>query len=59
MIYDIFVLCSNCSPNGKSPCLGTDPNRNWEFHWGEAGASTQPCSDSYQGPKAASEVGYL
>lgn len=44
------------SPNGKSPCVGTDPNRNWAFHWGEAGASPQACSDSYQGPSAASEI---
>ncbi len=36
--------------------MGTDPNRNWAFHWGEAGSSTQACSDSYQGPSAASEI---
>jgi len=44
------------SPNSNSRCVGTDPNRNWEFHWGEAGTSTQPCSDSYEGAFAASEV---
>jgi murein tripeptide amidase MpaA len=44
------------SPNSGSRCVGTDPNRNWEFHWGEAGTSPQPCSDSYQGAYAASEV---
>lgn len=37
------------SPNDKSPCVGTDPNRNWAFHWGEAGTSAQACSDSYEG----------
>ena len=31
------------------------PNRNWDFHWGEVKASSKPCSDSYQGPQAASE----
>jgi len=36
-------------------CVGTDPNRNWDFHWGEVRASNKPCSDSYQGPQAASE----
>merc|ERR1740117_2219802 len=37
-------------PNScKSSNIGTDPNRNWEFHWGEAGQSTNPCSDSYSG----------
>ncbi len=20
-------------PNSKSNCVGTDPNRNWAFHW--------------------------
>lgn len=44
------------SPNQGSPCDGTDPNRNWAFHWGEAGTSSQKCSDSYSGPSAASEV---
>jgi murein tripeptide amidase MpaA len=44
------------TPNNRSPCVGTDPNRNWEFHWGEAGTSDNACSDSYQGPSAASEV---
>lgn len=44
------------SPNEHSRCDGTDPNRNWAFHWGEAGTSPQPCSDSYEGASAASEV---
>jgi len=44
------------SPNTNSPCIGTDPNRNWDDHWCEQGASTQPCSDSYCGSKAFSEV---
>jgi len=44
------------SPNARSSCMGTDPNRNWAFHWAEAGSSPLACSDSYQGPSAASEV---
>jgi len=44
------------SPNAHSPCIGTDPNRNWDDHWCEQGASTQPCSDSYCGSAAFSEV---
>jgi len=43
------------SPNTPNPCVGTDPNRNWDDHWCEQGASTQPCSDSYCGSKAFSE----
>ena len=37
-------------------CVGVDPNRNWEMHWGEAGASTNACADDYQGPSAFSEI---
>ncbi|KJE90866.1 carboxypeptidase A1 [Capsaspora owczarzaki ATCC 30864] len=44
------------SKNAGSLCVGTDPNRNWDFHWGEAGTSTNPCSDSYQGKSAFSEI---
>nr|NP_609309.1 uncharacterized protein Dmel_CG4017 [Drosophila melanogaster]AAF52809.1 uncharacterized protein Dmel_CG4017 [Drosophila melanogaster]AAM48460.1 RH39904p [Drosophila melanogaster]AOQ10447.1 CG4017-RA [synthetic construct] len=42
------------SPQDKN-CVGTDPNRNWDFHWREVGASSDPCSESYAGPKAFSE----
>uniref|UniRef100_A0A6B2LK86 Peptidase M14 domain-containing protein n=1 Tax=Arcella intermedia TaxID=1963864 RepID=A0A6B2LK86_9EUKA len=43
-------------PNQGSTCIGTDPNRNWDFHWGEGGASANPCSETYRGPSAFSEV---
>lgn len=36
-------------------CHGADPNRNFGFHWNEAGASSQPCSETYAGPSAFSE----
>lgn len=36
-------------------CYGVDPNRNWDFHWGEHSTSTDPCSEIYGGPKAFSE----
>jgi len=44
------------SPNAGSACIGTDPNRNWDFHWGEAGTSTDPCSDAYCGATPFSEI---
>jgi murein tripeptide amidase MpaA len=47
------------SPNKGSPCIGTDPNRNWNDHWCEIGASTQPCSDSYCGDAPFSETEVL
>ncbi|XP_030555210.1 zinc carboxypeptidase A 1 [Drosophila novamexicana] len=37
-------------------CFGADPNRNWGFHWNEVGASSDPCSDTYAGPSAFSEI---
>jgi len=44
------------SPNADSTCVGTDPNRNWDDHWGGAGSSTDPCDDIYGGASAFSEV---
>ncbi|XP_033754889.1 carboxypeptidase B-like [Pecten maximus] len=37
-------------------CTGVDPNRNWDYKWCEEGASKDPCSDLYCGPKPFSEV---
>ncbi|XP_064645163.1 carboxypeptidase B-like [Lineus longissimus] len=39
-----------------SPCIGVDPNRNWDYQWMAAGASSNPCSDGYGGRSAFSEV---
>ncbi|KAK1335141.1 hypothetical protein QTO34_004721 [Cnephaeus nilssonii] len=39
-----------------SRCVGVDPNRNWDAGFGGPGASNSPCSDSYHGPSANSEV---
>ncbi|XP_063243654.1 carboxypeptidase B-like [Bacillus rossius redtenbacheri] len=36
-------------------CEGVDLNRNFDYHWGEAGASDDPCADTYAGPRAFSE----
>jgi len=36
-------------------CYGVDTNRNWGFHWGEGGASTDTCSETYRGLNAFSE----
>ncbi|XP_034245535.1 carboxypeptidase B-like [Thrips palmi] len=35
---------------------GADVNRNFGFHWMEAGASTYPCAETFAGSKAFSEV---
>ncbi|XP_049957922.1 zinc carboxypeptidase-like [Schistocerca serialis cubense] len=39
-----------------TPCYGADPNRNWDFHWGEEGASSTVCSSDFAGPEPFSEV---
>ncbi|XP_011312944.1 carboxypeptidase B [Fopius arisanus] len=44
------------SSNANSRCVGTDANRNFDFKWMTIGASNNPCSDTYAGSKAFSEV---
>lgn len=42
--------------SGSLPvCKGVDGNRNFDFHWGETGASPMPCDETYRGQKAFSE----
>ncbi|CAO2603045.1 Carboxypeptidase A4 [Lemmus lemmus] len=39
-----------------SRCIGADPNRNWNASFAVSGASSNPCSDTYHGKFANSEV---
>lgn len=41
--------------NTGSTCLGVDLNRNYGYKWLVAGASTNPCSDTFAGSAANSE----
>jgi len=43
------------STNQGSSCIGVDPCRNGQKGWGGPGASTDPCSDTYRGPRFYSE----
>lgn len=36
-------------------CFGADPNRNFEYKFGFAGASAKECADDFKGPKPFSE----
>uniref|UniRef100_A0A336MC79 Zinc carboxypeptidase A 1 n=1 Tax=Culicoides sonorensis TaxID=179676 RepID=A0A336MC79_CULSO len=36
-------------------CIGTDPNRNFDFKWGGEDSNDDPCSESYRGIKPFSE----
>ncbi|XP_026167317.1 carboxypeptidase A5 [Mastacembelus armatus] len=42
-------------PNPGSSCIGVDPNRNWDAGFGGPGASNNPCTETYHGPRAHSE----
>ncbi|KAI4894855.1 hypothetical protein NFI96_003243 [Prochilodus magdalenae] len=42
-------------PNPGTPCVGVDPNRNWDAAFGGPGSSDNPCSEIYHGPSANSE----
>jgi len=44
------------SPNAGSTCIGTDPNRNWDYMWGGSGSSSNPCTEDYRGSVAFSEI---
>jgi len=41
--------------SGIRCCYGADPNRNWPYQWMVSGSSSNPCADTYGGPKAWSE----
>ncbi|KAI9551432.1 hypothetical protein GHT06_021765 [Daphnia sinensis] len=43
-------------PNEGSACIGTDMNRNFDFHWDEGGSSDLPCAETYNGGAAFSEI---
>ncbi|KAJ8679304.1 hypothetical protein QAD02_015091 [Eretmocerus hayati] len=37
-------------------CKGADPNRNFDYKWMTTGASSDPCSETYAGSEAFSEI---
>lgn len=43
-------------PNEGSTCIGVDGNRNFGYHWGEQGASTNPCSETFAGSAAFDQL---
>uniref|UniRef100_A0A1I8HZ87 Peptidase_M14 domain-containing protein n=2 Tax=Macrostomum lignano TaxID=282301 RepID=A0A1I8HZ87_9PLAT len=36
-------------------CYGVDPNRNFGYHWGGQGTSSNPCAETFRGSSAFSE----
>ncbi|KAG8225683.1 hypothetical protein J437_LFUL001715 [Ladona fulva] len=45
----------NTKSRTKDQCVGTDANRNWDFHWKEVGSSSNPCHENFAGDKPFSE----
>jgi hypothetical protein len=43
-------------PPSGSTCWGVDTNRNWPAFWNQGGSSTNPCTETYHGTAAGSEV---
>ena len=37
-------------------CYGSDPNRNWGYKWMSGGSSSSPCSETYAGSAAFSDI---
>jgi murein tripeptide amidase MpaA len=37
-------------------CTGSDPNRNWGYKWRTGGSSSNPCSETYAGSAAFSDI---
>ncbi|KHJ42628.1 zinc carboxypeptidase [Trichuris suis] len=57
---DVRLWRKNKSPRTQCPrigpcCRGVDLNRNFNFHFGGEGSSSNPCDETYQGPFAFSE----
>eukprot|EP00924_Labyrinthula_sp_SR-Ha-C_P012463 augustus_masked-scaffold_10-processed-gene-7.35-mRNA-1 protein AED:1.00 eAED:1.00 QI:0/0/0/0/1/1/2/0/461 len=52
-------------PNNGTDCVGTDPNRNWDFVFGGTDSSSDPCSNTYCGvepfdqPEVANIAAYV
>jgi hypothetical protein len=44
------------SLNSGTTCIGTDPNRNWDFKWDTGSSSSNPCSETFRGPNPNSEI---
>ena len=55
----------NRQPTKNGFCVGTDPNRNWDYEWDGEGSATFPCSEIYRGeyafsaPEAKAIASYL
>ncbi|KAF5305650.1 hypothetical protein FQA39_LY18969 [Lamprigera yunnana] len=54
--YEYSLIFKTLSFTKNSTCFGVDLNRNFDFHWGESGATNNPCSEEYMGSAPFSEI---
>ena len=54
MLFKDRMWRKNRKPVGR--CYGVDLNRNFGYQWNTGGSSSDPCSDTYHGGSAMSEV---
>lgn len=60
LLQDRFWRKSRSNPNNQTGfCIGTDLNRNWDFHFQEEKNTKNPCSETYSGPTPFSEIEIL
>jgi len=52
----VFGEKTRSPPVDPSGCIGTDPNRNFDFHWGGLGTSNNSCAQTYAGSAPFSEI---
>lgn len=54
--YQARLWTKNKSKQVGNSCAGVEINRNFDFKWLESGATSNPCSEIYGGPKPFSEI---
>ncbi len=54
-VFTVYNLWRKNRRDNGGGIYGVDLNRNYDYHWGEAGASHNPRSSTYCGPSAFSE----
>jgi hypothetical protein len=54
-VFKVYNMWRKNRRDNGGGVYGVDLNRNYDYHWGESGASHNPRSDTYCGPSAFSE----
>jgi len=54
-VFKVYSMWRKNRRDNGGGIYGVDLNRNYDYHWGEGGASHNPSSETYCGPSAFSE----